>query len=92
MILTIFIIPVALGADTELQILAVLFCPPANGTFMGVCALFSLFYILHIGASAADLLGRITMHTPHSKEKENKIPQRQKGHQAISRMYDDSDL
>ena len=90
MLLAILIVAVALGADPELQILSILFRAPTNGAFMGIGTPLPLLHAPHIGPSAMNLLWRIAMHTLHPKEKENEIAQRKKSHQAISRMYDDS--
>ena len=92
MLLTIFVISIAFGAESEFQIISVFLCPATNGTFMGSDTLFAIFLTPHLSLPAMDFLGRIAMQTPHTKEKENKIPQGKKSHQAISRMYDDSNL
>ena len=90
-ILTVFIISVALGTEAEFQVVPVLLRAAANSAFMRAHSPFPSLHAAHIGLPAVNLLGRIAMQLPHSQKENHKIPQGQKGHQAISRMYDDSD-
>ena len=92
MFLAVLIISIAFGAEPEFQVISILLRAPANRAFVASYRLFSPLYTPHIGLSAMNLLRRIPVHIPHSKEENQKIPQGKKGHHTISRMYDDTNL
>lgn len=71
-VLTIFIIPLALGAKTELQILPILLCPAANCTFMLSNSL-RLAHLLTVDLFPAYLMGRYSSVIPGTEKENQKI-------------------
>ncbi len=73
MILAVFIISIAFGAETEHQIIPVLFRAAADRAFMSSRVLLSLLYTLRIRPPAVNLFRIITAHIPHSKEENQEV-------------------
>lgn len=76
MILTILIIALTLGAETELQIFPIFFRAAANGTFMSIYCPLSLLDAMGIALPPINSLRTVAAHIAHTKEKQEEIPQR----------------
>lgn len=92
MILAIFIIPIALGAIAENQILAVLLRSPANRTLMHMRLLFSLLHASAVNLSAMYLPWGITTHFLHAEEENQEISQGNQCHHGKGRNRDNACL
>src|SRR5699024_905210 len=90
MILAVFIISIAFGAETEHQIIPVLFRAAADRAFMSSRVLLSLLYTLRIRPPAVNLFRIITAHIPHSKEENQEVSKGNKSHHAVGRMRHNS--
>ena len=92
MILTVLIIPVALGAIPEYQIVSVLLRPSANRAFVDGGLFRPLLHAPGICLSPVYLLRRITAHALHAQEENQEITQRYQRHDRVSRMGNDTCL